>query len=246
MSADKAQLFSCAICLDVASDPVVTRCGHLFCWSCLEQWLYSVNSTRDCPVCKGLVDPDVAGHIIPLYGTSRADQTRGGSSSKDTDQSASSKFTGTKAGQNASASFSRPSAPRGTPSSHQSRPSATNVPGPRQNAAGWRNIRGRSLGIQVFCMTWFSSIGIFLTLFFLFVFPWIQSTGFRLARDWYRNFFGERGTQRSNESTNETRETRRANSSTNWNIPVVLKNPFFMVALGSVMMMVAVMLSVVM
>ncbi|KAL7466892.1 hypothetical protein ACHAXS_007164 [Conticribra weissflogii] len=32
--------FTCAICLDSVSDePVVTRCGHLFCWECLYTWL---------------------------------------------------------------------------------------------------------------------------------------------------------------------------------------------------------------
>lgn len=32
--------FLCAICIDEVSDePVVTRCGHIFCWPCLYQWL---------------------------------------------------------------------------------------------------------------------------------------------------------------------------------------------------------------
>ncbi|KAL9178478.1 hypothetical protein ACHAXT_001816 [Thalassiosira profunda] len=32
--------FVCAICLETVSDaPVVTRCGHLYCWTCLYQWL---------------------------------------------------------------------------------------------------------------------------------------------------------------------------------------------------------------
>jgi len=32
--------FTCAICLENVSDePVVTKCGHLYCWSCLYQWL---------------------------------------------------------------------------------------------------------------------------------------------------------------------------------------------------------------
>ncbi|KAL3763623.1 hypothetical protein ACHAW5_001045 [Stephanodiscus triporus] len=32
--------FLCSICLDIVSDePVVTRCGHLYCWSCLYTWL---------------------------------------------------------------------------------------------------------------------------------------------------------------------------------------------------------------
>lgn len=27
--------FECSICFDVATEPVVTRCGHLFCWPCI-------------------------------------------------------------------------------------------------------------------------------------------------------------------------------------------------------------------
>lgn len=27
--------FECNICLELAQDPVVTLCGHLFCWPCL-------------------------------------------------------------------------------------------------------------------------------------------------------------------------------------------------------------------
>jgi E3 ubiquitin-protein ligase RNF5 len=32
--------FLCSICLEtVSNEPVVTRCGHLYCWTCLYQWL---------------------------------------------------------------------------------------------------------------------------------------------------------------------------------------------------------------
>ena len=31
--------FNCHICLDVARQPVVSVCGHLFCWPCLHRWL---------------------------------------------------------------------------------------------------------------------------------------------------------------------------------------------------------------
>lgn len=27
--------YSCNICLELSKEPVVTLCGHLFCWSCL-------------------------------------------------------------------------------------------------------------------------------------------------------------------------------------------------------------------
>lgn len=29
--------FDCNICFDAARDPVVTQCGHLYCWACLHQ-----------------------------------------------------------------------------------------------------------------------------------------------------------------------------------------------------------------
>ena len=31
--------FDCNICLDGVTQPVVTRCGHLYCWPCLYRWL---------------------------------------------------------------------------------------------------------------------------------------------------------------------------------------------------------------
>jgi hypothetical protein len=66
--------FSCNICFDAVVEPVVTRCGHLYCWPCLFRWLepgmlpeerqslgmsyvYNNNNSgvinrRECPVCK--------------------------------------------------------------------------------------------------------------------------------------------------------------------------------------------------
>ena len=57
--------FDCNICLDPASDPVVTRCGHLYCWRCLASWL---TRQSDCPVCKGAVRVH---ECVPLYGRGR-------------------------------------------------------------------------------------------------------------------------------------------------------------------------------
>ncbi|XP_042486984.1 uncharacterized protein LOC122067210 [Macadamia integrifolia] len=57
--------FDCNICLDVAKEPVVTSCGHLFCWPCLYQWLHLHSDHKECPVCKGeVIEPK----IIPIYG----------------------------------------------------------------------------------------------------------------------------------------------------------------------------------
>lgn len=50
--------FECNICLDQAQDAVVSRCGHLFCWPCLHQWLEVKKSRPVCPVCKAAVSRD--------------------------------------------------------------------------------------------------------------------------------------------------------------------------------------------
>lgn len=57
--------FECNICLDLAQDPIVTLCGHLFCWPCLYKWLHIHSHSRECPVCKALVEEE---KLVPLYG----------------------------------------------------------------------------------------------------------------------------------------------------------------------------------
>ncbi|PWA60656.1 Zinc finger, RING/FYVE/PHD-type [Artemisia annua] len=52
--------FDCNICLDVAKDPVLTCCGHLFCWPCFYQVAYVDSVSKECPVCKGeVVDSNI-------------------------------------------------------------------------------------------------------------------------------------------------------------------------------------------
>ena len=75
--------FCCHICLrDEAAEPVVTLCGHLYCWSCLYLWASRPASTFSpgivpipipyphlrapawCPVCRAALDLNT---IIPVY-----------------------------------------------------------------------------------------------------------------------------------------------------------------------------------
>ncbi|XP_054799965.1 uncharacterized protein LOC129304364 [Prosopis cineraria] len=62
---DDGGFFDCNVCLDMARDPVVTCCGHLFCWPCLYQWLHMNPDAKECPVCKGEVSYK---NITPIYG----------------------------------------------------------------------------------------------------------------------------------------------------------------------------------
>uniref|UniRef100_A0A0D9WHJ9 E3 ubiquitin-protein ligase RMA n=1 Tax=Leersia perrieri TaxID=77586 RepID=A0A0D9WHJ9_9ORYZ len=62
-------MFECNICFEMASEPVVTSCGHLFCWPCLYQWLHVHSTHKECPVCKGEV---TEGNITPIYGRGNA------------------------------------------------------------------------------------------------------------------------------------------------------------------------------
>lgn len=55
--------FECNICLELAKDPVVTVCGHLYCWRCLYRW-YSEQGANTCPVCKAGLD---VSKVIPIY-----------------------------------------------------------------------------------------------------------------------------------------------------------------------------------
>ncbi|XP_059282220.1 E3 ubiquitin-protein ligase RMA1H1 [Lycium ferocissimum] len=65
--------FECNICLELVHEPVVTLCGHLYCWPCIYKWIHfqsvsSENSDQQqpqCPVCKAEVSQKT---LIPLYG----------------------------------------------------------------------------------------------------------------------------------------------------------------------------------
>ncbi|KAJ8749406.1 hypothetical protein K2173_018899 [Erythroxylum novogranatense] len=68
--------FDCNICLDWVQDPVVTLCGHLYCWSCIYKWLHFHTSSstqnldnykrqQQCPVCKAEISQ---ASLVPIFG----------------------------------------------------------------------------------------------------------------------------------------------------------------------------------
>ncbi|XP_076887335.1 uncharacterized protein LOC143537446 [Bidens hawaiensis] len=61
----KGGIFDCNICLGMAKDPILTCCGHLFCWGCFYNVPYVDSISKECPVCNGEVTD---ANVIPVYG----------------------------------------------------------------------------------------------------------------------------------------------------------------------------------
>ncbi|KAE8700509.1 heat stress transcription factor B-2a-like [Hibiscus syriacus] len=68
--------FDCNICLDVAHEPIVTHCGHLYCWPCIYKWLHvqspslAPDEHPPCPVCKADISHTT---MVPLYGRGQSE-----------------------------------------------------------------------------------------------------------------------------------------------------------------------------
>ncbi len=60
---NKSNPFECHICMSTPIHPVVTTCGHIYCFNCLRSWV-SQNTTPICPLCRNGLDMS---RIIPLY-----------------------------------------------------------------------------------------------------------------------------------------------------------------------------------
>lgn len=52
----------CTLCLEELKDPGVTTCGHVFCWSCIADW---IKEKPECPLCRQSV---LSQHVLPLRG----------------------------------------------------------------------------------------------------------------------------------------------------------------------------------
>ncbi|KAK3397989.1 Pex12 amino terminal region-domain-containing protein [Sordaria brevicollis] len=50
----------CTLCLEELKDPAATQCGHVFCWSCIGDW---VREKPECPLCRR---ETMVQHILPL------------------------------------------------------------------------------------------------------------------------------------------------------------------------------------
>lgn len=64
-----SSFFDCNICLDMAREPILTCCGHLFCWACFFRLPYLSTAARECPVCRGEVTDT---SIVPIYGNGKS------------------------------------------------------------------------------------------------------------------------------------------------------------------------------
>ncbi len=53
----------CPVCFETTPDPVYTRCGHMFCSDCLDEWC-DKNRRRTCPVCKSDIGPAKGGKRV--------------------------------------------------------------------------------------------------------------------------------------------------------------------------------------
>lgn len=52
----------CTLCLEPMKDPSVTTCVHVFCWTCILDW---VDEKPECPLCRQSV---LGQHLLPLRG----------------------------------------------------------------------------------------------------------------------------------------------------------------------------------
>lgn len=58
----EGQQRKCTLCLEPFKDPSVTTCGHVFCWTCVQDW---VREKPECPLCRTAIPGN---KVLPLRG----------------------------------------------------------------------------------------------------------------------------------------------------------------------------------
>jgi E3 ubiquitin-protein ligase RNF5 len=61
---EKDSPYECSICYCEAKSPVLTQCGHLYCWPCIFHWLNFNRTHLTCPVCKSGISENT---LIPIF-----------------------------------------------------------------------------------------------------------------------------------------------------------------------------------
>ncbi|KAF7513685.1 hypothetical protein GJ744_007736 [Endocarpon pusillum] len=54
------QQSKCTLCLEPFRDPSVNTCGHVFCWTCIQDW---IKEKAECPLCRQAILPQ---KVLPL------------------------------------------------------------------------------------------------------------------------------------------------------------------------------------
>jgi len=66
MKTERQSAFECIICIETAQEPVVVKCGHLFCWPCIYEWTNNKAGIASCPVCKNPIK-NIKNDLIPIF-----------------------------------------------------------------------------------------------------------------------------------------------------------------------------------
>lgn len=80
--AENSQTGKCMLCLSNRKGPTATNCGHIFCWSCIAEWIQSNSQEAVCPFCRQHITTQ---SLVPLYFYVSKEPPRVGTAASDDD-----------------------------------------------------------------------------------------------------------------------------------------------------------------